>query len=161
MTRGSVWCPNGELIQYATVVDGQRGSEVGGAAVGPGRRVGMRPVTSPEDALRIGCDEGLREGRGVGIVGPQVEIRYAADSFTYARPALSRRTNAANPGWSVPSAACALRKVVEDDRHGTVQNVLLERFHDRQASVDLNVPFLLCSHLRPESEPVDRGLGDP
>jgi hypothetical protein len=71
MTKSGVRRPSRELVQYAVVVDRQWRPQVGGASPGPGLRIGMGPIASPEDALRIGCDERLRERRDVSVVGPQ------------------------------------------------------------------------------------------
>src|SRR5207247_11031116 len=51
---GRIRCPHRQLVQQAAVVDLEQGRDLGRLA--PRRRVRVRPVRAPADALRIGGD---------------------------------------------------------------------------------------------------------
>ena len=151
MTKRAVRRPNGELVQYAAVVDRQWWPEVGGVAASPRRCVWMRPITSPEDALRIGCDKHLGEGRDVSVVGTLRRNSIDPRELHVRTPRRDEAHQRREAGLANTQCCLCLRKVVEDDLHITAQDVLLKCFHDGQASIDLNVPLLLCRNLRRES----------
>src|SRR6266513_1986801 len=81
---GRIRCPHRQLVQQAAVIDLEQGRDLGRLA--PRRRVRVRPVRAPDDALRLGGDQRLRELHHVGVI--RLELRGARS----ARDPAARRT---------------------------------------------------------------------
>src|SRR5258708_14988814 len=62
---GRIRCPHRQLVQQAAVVDLEQRRER--RCLAPLCRVRVRPVRAPDDALRIGGDQRLRERHDVGV----------------------------------------------------------------------------------------------
>src|SRR5256712_9322975 len=63
---GRIRGPHRQLVQQAAVIDLEQGRDLGRLA--PRRRVRVRPIGAPDDALRVGGDQRLRERYHVVVI---------------------------------------------------------------------------------------------
>ena len=101
----------------------------------------------PRGCARIRCDERLRERRDISVVGSLRRDSVGRRELHVRTPCLDETHRRGESGLVDSECCLCLGKVVEDDRHVASQDVLLKCLHDGQASIDLNVPLLLCRNL--------------
>src|SRR5215469_6549020 len=67
IARGCIWGPLREQVQEMTVVNAKQWRKIARLAAGAG--VGMRPVRTPQNPVRVGFDQRPRQRHQIGIIG--------------------------------------------------------------------------------------------
>src|SRR6476620_2994861 len=148
LPRRRVRNPLGEQVQHAAVIDIKRRRDVRRLTAIDLCGIGMRPVATPDQAIRIGVYERMRERGHLPIIRCGVRRAVCAGDFDISLAATDETAHRAEA--RLLGAAVGLRagEMVEDDRNGDFLEFIFERIDDRKPQIDLYVPWAALNLLR-------------
>src|SRR5512132_659725 len=115
--------PDSQLVQEAPIVDLEQRSSL--RRLVARRRVGMRPVRTPHDPIRIGSNQCLGEWRDVLIVGRLFRRTIGTGNFDVNLAGANQLNKVCESRLFKPECRLSAAKMVEDHRNGRCQHQVL------------------------------------